>query len=175
VVGSGNGWWSFVHIDDASQATALALERGVGGALYNIVDDEPAAVRDWLPVLAKLLGAKPPRHVPAWLARIVGGEHLVVMMTEARAGSNAKARAELGWQPGHPSWRTGFANVVERLHARRAKTDGRAVHDPNRSYDLFQSGGGCIDFGWHRTRFCHDGQGVVARVDRRSRTNRLRR
>jgi nucleoside-diphosphate-sugar epimerase len=120
VVGSGNGWWSFVHIDDAAEATALAIERGVGGAIYNIVDNEPAPVREWLPVLAKLLGAKPPRHVPAWLARVVGGEHLVVMMTEGRAGSNAKARAELGWRPGHSSWRTGFANVVARLHLRPA-------------------------------------------------------
>ena len=120
VIGSGNGWWSFVHIDDAAQATAMAIARGVGGAIYNIVDDEPAPVREWLPALATLLGAKPPRHVPAWLARIVAGEHLVVMMTEARAGSNAKAKAELGWPPGHSSWRTGFADVVERLQLRPA-------------------------------------------------------
>jgi 2-alkyl-3-oxoalkanoate reductase len=120
VIGSGKGWWSFVHIDDAAQATALAIGRGVGGAIYNIVDDEPAPVREWLPVLAKLLAAKPPRHVPAWLARIFGGEHLVAMMTEARAGSNAKAKAELGWRPDHSSWRTGFANVVARLQLRPA-------------------------------------------------------
>jgi nucleoside-diphosphate-sugar epimerase len=120
VIGSGNGWWSFVHIDDAAQATALAIERGVGGAIYNIVDDEPAPVREWLPVLAKLLSAKPPRHVPAWLARILGGEHLVAMMTEGRAGSNAKAKAELGWRPDHASWRTGFANVVAGLQLRPA-------------------------------------------------------
>jgi len=120
VIGSGNGWWSFVHIDNAAQAAALAIERGVGGAIYNIVDDEPAPVREWLPVLAKLLAAKPPRHVPAWLARIFGGEHLVAMMTEARAGSNAKAKAELGWRPDHSSWRTGFANVVARLQLRPA-------------------------------------------------------
>ena len=120
VIGSGKGWWSFVHIDDAAQATALAIERGVGGAIYNIVDDEPAPVREWLPVLAKLLAAKPPRHVPAWLARIFGGEHLVAMMTEARAGSTAKAKAELGWRPDHSSWRTGFANVVARLQLRPA-------------------------------------------------------
>jgi len=120
VIGSGKGWWSFVHIDDAAQATALAIGRGVGGAIYNIVDDEPAPVREWLPVLAKLLAAKPPRHVPAWLARIFGGEHLVAMMTEARAGSNAKAKAELGWRPDHSSWQTGFANVVARLQLRPA-------------------------------------------------------
>jgi nucleoside-diphosphate-sugar epimerase len=120
LIGSGNGWWSFVHIDDAAQATALAIERGVGGAVYNIVDDEPAPVREWLPVLGKLLAAKPPRHLPAWLARILGGEHLVVMMTEARAGSNAKAKAGLGWRPGHASWRTGFRDVVERLQLRPA-------------------------------------------------------
>src|SRR5262245_13998185 len=120
VIGSGNGWWSFVHIEDAAQATALAIERGVGGAIYNIVDDEPAPVREWLPALAKLLSAKPPRHVPAWLARRIGGEHLVAMMTEGRAGSNAKAKAEFGWRPAHASWRTGFAHVVAGLQLRPA-------------------------------------------------------
>jgi len=112
VIGSGEGWWSFVHIEDAADATALAVERGRPGAIYNIVDDEPAQVRDWLPFLAELVGAKPPRHVPAWLGRIVAGRHLVLMMTEARAGSNAKAKHELRWQPKHPSWRTGFEEVA---------------------------------------------------------------
>jgi len=110
LIGSGGAWWSFLHIDDAAEATALAVERGKG--VYNIVDDEPAPVREWLPALADMLGAKPPFHVPAWLARIVAGEHVVVMMTELRAGSNAKAKRELGWRPRHPSWRQGFAEIV---------------------------------------------------------------
>jgi nucleoside-diphosphate-sugar epimerase len=114
LIGSGNGWWSFAHIEDAAAATALAIERGREGNIYNIVDDEPAPAREWLPALAAMLGAKPPRHVPAWLARFLAGEHLVVMMTEARAGSNAKARRELGWQPMHPSWRQGFDEIVHR-------------------------------------------------------------
>lgn len=112
MIGSGNGWWSFVHIEDAAAATALAIERGEVGNIYNVVDDEPAPVREWLPALAAMLGAKPPRHVPAWLGRLAAGEHLVIMMTEARAGSNAKAKRELGWHPAHPTWRQGFAEIV---------------------------------------------------------------
>ncbi len=114
MIGDGNGWWSFVHIEDAADATALALERGEPGQIYNIVDDEPAPVREWLPALAGVLGARPPRHVPAWLARLIAGEHLVVMMTQQRAGSNAKAKRALGWQPAHPSWRQGFAELASR-------------------------------------------------------------
>ena len=87
---------------DAAAATAIAVERGAPG-IYNIVDDEPAPVREWLPALAAMLGAKPPRHVPKWLARIAAGEHLVMLMTEARAGSNVKAKRRLGWQPRHAS------------------------------------------------------------------------
>jgi 2-alkyl-3-oxoalkanoate reductase len=113
VIGHGNGWWSFIHIDDAAAATALAVERGRPGQIYNIVDDEPAPVRAWLPALAAMLGAKPPRRLPAWLARLVAGEHLVVMMNECRAGSNAKARRELGWRPAFASWRQGFAEVLQ--------------------------------------------------------------
>jgi len=97
LIGSGNGWWSFVHVEDAAAATALALERGAAGSIYNIVDDEPAPVREWLSALALMLGATPPRHVPAWLGRLAAGEHLVVMMTQARAGSNGKAKRDLGW------------------------------------------------------------------------------
>jgi nucleoside-diphosphate-sugar epimerase len=108
LVGEGRGTWSFIHIDDAAAATVAALERGRPG-IYNIVDDEPAAVRDWLPYLADTAGAKPPRHVPAWFARLVAGEHLVLMMEEARGASNEKARRELGWEPAHHSWRDGFA------------------------------------------------------------------
>jgi nucleoside-diphosphate-sugar epimerase len=117
VIGDGNGWWSFVHIDDAATATALAIERGAAGNIYNIVDDQPAPVREWLPALSAMLGAKPPRRVPAWLGRLVAGEHLVVMMTQVRGGSNAKAKRELGWQPAHPSWRQGFAEVLRQRRA----------------------------------------------------------
>jgi 2-alkyl-3-oxoalkanoate reductase len=107
IVGSGAGIWSFVHLDDAATATALALERGTPG-IYNIVDDEPAPVREWLPVLAAVIGAKPPRRVPRWLARLVAGEAGVVLMTETRGASNAKAKRELGWTLRYPNWRKGF-------------------------------------------------------------------
>jgi nucleoside-diphosphate-sugar epimerase len=110
LIGSGEGWWSFLHIEDAADATVLAVERGEG--IYNIVDDEPAPVRVWLPALAAMVGAKPPFHLPAWLARIIAGEHLVKMMTQARAGSNAKAKRDLGWRPRHSSWRDGFAELA---------------------------------------------------------------
>jgi nucleoside-diphosphate-sugar epimerase len=97
--------------DDAAAATAIAIERGAPG-IYNIVDDEPAPVREWLPALAAMLGAKAPRRMPKWLARIAGGQHIVRLMTEARAGSNVKARRDLSWQPAHPSWRQGFLEVL---------------------------------------------------------------
>ncbi len=112
LIGDGNGWWSFVDTGDAARATVLAIERGRPGNIYNIVDDEPAPVREWLPALAQMLGAKPPRHLPAWLARPFAGAHLVQMMTEIRAGSNAKAKSELGWRPAFPSWRQGFAEAL---------------------------------------------------------------
>jgi nucleoside-diphosphate-sugar epimerase len=108
IVGDGGGVWSHVHIDDAAAATALAVERGEPG-IYNIVDDEPAPVREWLPVLASALGAKPPRRIPRWLGRLVAGELATVVMTEVRGASNEKAKRELGWQPRYPSWRQGFA------------------------------------------------------------------
>lgn len=111
LIGDGNGWWSFIHVEDAAAATAAAVENGAPG-LYNIVDDDPAPAREWLPALAAMLGAKPPRRVPRWLARILAGDHLVVMMTESRAGSNAKARRELSWEPARSSWRQGFAEVL---------------------------------------------------------------
>jgi len=117
VIGDGNGWWSFVHIEDAAAATAHVIERGAPGNTYNIVDDEPAPVREWLPALAAVLGVKPPRHLPAWLGRLLAGEHLVVMMNEVRAGSNAKAKRELGWRPAHPTWRLGFADIVRQQRA----------------------------------------------------------
>jgi nucleoside-diphosphate-sugar epimerase len=107
VVGDGAGVSSFIHLDDAAAATVLALEDGRPG-IYNIVDDEPAPVRDWLPVLAETLGAKPPRHFPRWLARLFAGEAAVMMGTESRGASNAKAKRELGWAPRYASWRQGF-------------------------------------------------------------------
>jgi 2-alkyl-3-oxoalkanoate reductase len=102
---------SWIHLDDAAAATVLALEHGDAPAIYNIVDDEPAPAREWLPVLADALGAEPPRHVPVWLARLLAGEPGVVMGTEARGASNAKAKRELGWQLCYPSWRKGFGAV----------------------------------------------------------------
>jgi nucleoside-diphosphate-sugar epimerase len=108
IVGGGDGYFSFIHLDDAAAATVLALDHD-GPAIYNIVDDEPAPVREWLPVLADALGAKPPRRVPRWLARLAGGEMAVLMGTEARGASNAKAKRELGWTLRYPSWRAGFA------------------------------------------------------------------
>jgi 2-alkyl-3-oxoalkanoate reductase len=111
LVGDGRAVWSFVHIDDAAAATVIALERGRPG-IYNIVDDDPAPVAEWLPYLAEVAGAKPPRHLPLWLARLVGGEHMVVLMDQARGASNEKARRELGWEPSHHSWRTGFEEAL---------------------------------------------------------------
>jgi 2-alkyl-3-oxoalkanoate reductase len=108
IVGDGGGFSSWIHLEDAAAATVLALEKD-GPALYNIVDDEPAPVREWLPVLAEALGAKPPRHVPVWLARLFAGEAGVMLGTEARGVSNAKAKRELGWTLRYPSWREGFA------------------------------------------------------------------
>ena len=110
IVGDGGGISSFIHLDDAAAATVLAFERD-GPAIYNIVDDEPAPVREWLPVLAQALGAKPPRRVPRWLARLLAGEAPVMIGTEARGASNAKAKRELGWKLRYPSWRQGFAEV----------------------------------------------------------------
>jgi 2-alkyl-3-oxoalkanoate reductase len=111
LIGDGAGWWSFLHVDDAAAATAVAVEKGAPG-LYNIVDDEPGPVSVWLPALAAMIGARPPWRIPRWLARIAAGEHMVALMTESRAGSNRKARRELGWAPVHPSWRQGFAEVL---------------------------------------------------------------
>ena len=121
IVGEGGGVSSFIHLDDAAAATVLALEHD-GPALYNIVDDEPAPVREWLPVLASALGAKPPRHAPVWLARLIAGEAAVMMGTESRGGVNTKARRELGWTPHYASWRQGF---VEAYSTQAEATDAR--------------------------------------------------
>jgi nucleoside-diphosphate-sugar epimerase len=103
--------WSFVHVDDAAAATLAAIERGAPGA-YNIVDDDPAPVSEWLPVLAAAVGAKPPQHIPALLARVAIGGHGVVLMTQIRGASNAKAGRDLGWRLRYPSWRTGFREAL---------------------------------------------------------------
>jgi 2-alkyl-3-oxoalkanoate reductase len=108
IVGDGGGVWSHIHIEDAAAATAAAVEQGPPGVYY-IVDDEPAPVREWLPVLANALDAKPPRRIPRWLGRLAAGEAATIMMTEARGASNQKAKRELGWQPRYASWRQGFA------------------------------------------------------------------
>jgi nucleoside-diphosphate-sugar epimerase len=119
LIGDGGGWWSFVHVDDAAAATVRAVERGRPGGIYNIVDDEPAEVSEWLPALAQMLDAKPPFHLPAWIARLVAGEHVVSMMTQARAGSNIKAKRDLDWEPIHPSWREGFLVITHQTLADR--------------------------------------------------------
>jgi 2-alkyl-3-oxoalkanoate reductase len=108
IVGDGGGVWSHVHIEDAGAATAAAVERGQPG-IYNVVDDDPAPVREWLPVLASALDAKPPRRVPRWLGRLLAGETAMVMMTDVRGASNEKVKRELGWRPRYASWRQGFA------------------------------------------------------------------
>ena len=108
IVGDGGGIWSFIHVEDVAGATAAAVSRGTPG-IYNIVDDEPAPVSSWLPFLAEVLGCKPPRRVPVWLARFLIGDGGVSMMTKIRGGSNAKGKRELGWQPIYSTWRRGFA------------------------------------------------------------------
>jgi 2-alkyl-3-oxoalkanoate reductase len=112
LVGEGAGAWSFIHVDDAATATVAAIEHGRPG-IYSVVDDDPAPLREWLPYLAELVGAKPPRRVPAWLAKRFVGEHGVAMMTQTRGSSNAKAKRELGWRPQYASWRDGFRAVLQ--------------------------------------------------------------
>jgi nucleoside-diphosphate-sugar epimerase len=112
IVGDGAGVWSFLHVDDAAGATIAAIDRG-GPGIYNVADDEPAPVAEWLPALAEAIGAKPPRHVPVWLGRLAVGDVGVSMMTRIRGASNAKARRELGWEPRYPSWREGFVSGLD--------------------------------------------------------------
>jgi nucleoside-diphosphate-sugar epimerase len=111
IIGKGTGWWSFIHVADAAAATLAALQPGISG-IFNIVDDEPAQVCEWLPYLARLAAAPAPLHVPRLVGTALAGSTVVSMMTAARAGSNAKARRELGWQPAHASWRQGFAESL---------------------------------------------------------------
>jgi 2-alkyl-3-oxoalkanoate reductase len=126
IVGNGRGVTSFIHLDDAAAATVLALERGDAG-IYNVVDDEPAPVREWLPALADALGAGPPRHFPRWLARLFAGEMVVRMGTESRGASNAKAKRELGWTLRYPSWREGFvAAYTSSTQEKRIRAAGPA-------------------------------------------------
>jgi nucleoside-diphosphate-sugar epimerase len=112
IAGGGTGHMSFVHLDDAASATVLALEKQARG-VFNIVDDEPAPVSEWLPYLAACIGAKPPRRVPLWIARLAGGEVAVSAMTRTRGSSNARAKRELGWELRWPSWRQGFEDGLE--------------------------------------------------------------
>ena len=111
IVGDGNGMFSFIHVADAADATQAAVERGTRG-VYHIVDDEPAPIREWLPVVADRLGAKPPFHVPRWLGRLVGGEMIVTMSTETRGASNERAKRVLGWTPLHASWRDSLGQAA---------------------------------------------------------------
>jgi nucleoside-diphosphate-sugar epimerase len=119
IVGEGGGITSFIHLDDAAAATVLAVERGQPG-IYNVVDDDPAPVRDWLPAMAAAIGAKPPRRVPRWVARLLAGEAAVMLMTESPGASNAKAKRELGWTLRYPTWRRGF---VEAYRGARVSAD----------------------------------------------------
>ena len=111
VIGGGTGVWSFIEVTDAAAATIAAVGHGAAG-VYNVVDDDPAPVADWLPYLAQVAGAKPPLRVPAWLGRLLAGEFVVAQMTSSRGSSNQKARKELGWVPRYPSWREGFGAWV---------------------------------------------------------------
>jgi nucleoside-diphosphate-sugar epimerase len=111
IVGRGAGVFSFIHVADAAAATVAACEQGSPG-IYNVVDDDPAPLREWLPVYAEALGAKPPRKVPTWIARIFGGAFATITATQLRGASNEKAKRELGWQPRYASWRQGFAEAL---------------------------------------------------------------
>jgi 2-alkyl-3-oxoalkanoate reductase len=122
IIGDGGGYASWIHLDDAAAATVLALDHDEPG-IFNVVDDEPAPVREWLPVLADALGAGPPRRFPRWLARLLAGEVAVVMGTEGRGASNAKAKRELGWQPRYPSWREGFVAAYKPTPAARDRSE----------------------------------------------------
>jgi nucleoside-diphosphate-sugar epimerase len=119
IVGGGTGIWSFTEVTDAAAATVAATTCGAPG-IYNVVDDDPAPVAQWLPYLASSLGVKPPMHAPAWLGRLLGGEMTVSMMTQVRGASNEKAKRELGWTPAYPSWRDGFPVWAETFKAEHA-------------------------------------------------------
>ena len=111
IIGDGSGTFSFVHVEDAASAAVAAAERGAPG-IYNVADDEPAKTSEWLPAYARALGAKPPRRVPAWVARLVAGKEVGAFATTMRGVSNEKAKRELGWQPRYASWRQGFSEAL---------------------------------------------------------------
>ena len=121
IIGNGAGIWSFLHTSDAAAATVCALERGAPG-VYNVVDDEPASVAEWLPFLVRAIGAKAPYRVPRWIGRLAGGETTVSMMTQVRGSSNEKAKRELGWLPAWPSWRQGFRGGLDAALPQRQAT-----------------------------------------------------
>jgi nucleoside-diphosphate-sugar epimerase len=125
IVGGGGGVWSLVHVDDAALATVAAIERGATG-VFNVADDHPAPIAEWVPELAKVVGADPPRRVPRWLARIVAGDAALTMLTESRGASNAKAKRELGWEPRYASWRQGFREGLGDDASRDAGVQGPA-------------------------------------------------
>ncbi len=126
IAGDGGGVWSFIHIEDAADATVAAIERGERG-VYNVTDDSPEPVRDWLPGIAGMIGAPAPRRVPKWLGRLFAGKPGVIMMTELRGASNAKAKRELDWTPRYPSWREGFAGLSAAAEGRAASNEPGAV------------------------------------------------
>jgi nucleoside-diphosphate-sugar epimerase len=123
VIGGGSGVWSFLHVSDAAAATVAAVSHGAAG-IYNVVDDEPATVSEWLPVLARCAGAPPPWHMPGWLGRLAAGEAGLSIMTQVRGSSNAKAKRELGWTPIWATWRDGFAHGLDRAYPSDVKTGG---------------------------------------------------
>ena len=123
--GRGTGVFSFIHVDDAADATVAAVERGAPG-IYNVVDDEPAPMREWVPVLAEAAGAKPPRRVPVWLARLVAGSQAADFALELRGASNEKAKRELGWEPAHPSWRRASRSRCAATETRCRRAAGRS-------------------------------------------------
>jgi 2-alkyl-3-oxoalkanoate reductase len=110
VVGKGTGVFSFIHVEDAASATVAALDRGSG--IYNVADDDPATMAEWVPAYAEALGAKPPRHIPLWLGRLVAGKQAAIMAERLEGASNEKAKRELGWAPRYPSWRQGFREAL---------------------------------------------------------------
>ena len=126
IIGNGAGVWSFIHVDDAAAATMAAMTGPTG--VFNICDDDPAPIATWLPEFARIIGAKPPMHVPVWLGRLFAGEVGVSMMTRIRGGSNRKAKAELGWSPIYPSWRAGFAHDFRGEAVGRAAAGSVAAH-----------------------------------------------
>jgi len=147
VIGAGAGVWSFIHVADAAEATVAAVRGGSPG-IYNIVDDDPAPVSEWLPALAEAVGAKPPMRIPRWLGRLGAGEAGVTMMTEAPGASNEKAKRELAWQPRYRSWRQGFAEALGwwQEHGRQelrellmAEWDPIGVADAPEAYDEYDS------------------------------------